>query len=214
MITIKTFEVNPFPVNCYVISDESNECCIIDCGCFYEQEWNRIQRYITEKGLTPVHLLNTHMHFDHIMGNGFAARDYKLCTEGSYADYDLYTNPKRQLSEFMITLNDAPLLPPMGRTLNGGDCIHFGSHTMTVLATPGHSKGGLCYYIAEEDILFSGDTLFCGTIGRTDLSGGDFHEIIRSITEQLLTLPANTRVFPGHGPQTTIGTESASNAYL
>ena len=213
MINIKSFIANQLFTNCYVVSDETKETCIIDCGCYSETEWIPIREYIKNNDLKPVHLLCTHLHFDHIMGCGFAGNEYNLQTEGSLADMNLYNNLSGQLAQFGLSLPDLPALPVL-KNVAGIGPIEFGNHQFTVIATPGHSRGGLCFYCEEENVLFSGDTLFQSSIGRTDLEGGDYEQIIRSITEKLLVLPAKTQVFPGHGPSTTIDYETKFNPYI
>lgn len=213
MCEIKTFHVNPLMENCYIISDDSHEACIIDPGCMYETEWTAIKRYIDDKGLKLVHMLCTHLHFDHIMGCGFVHRDYQLDIEGSMDDLTQYQQLRVYMNAFDLNPSSIPTPPPV-HDISHQSAIMFGTHSFTILRTPGHTPGGLCYYCPEEDLLFSGDTLFQGSVGRTDLPGGNTEDIIRSIRDQLFTLPDTTQVFTGHGPSTTIEYERRYNPYI
>lgn len=213
MIDIKSFQCNPLMVNNYIISDDTKEACLIDCGCFNEGEWNHIKSYIDKKGLKLTHLLCTHLHFDHIMGCGFVYRDFGLNIEGSIIDQDQYNNLYSYIEAF--GLNHSQILPPPPiADISSKEAINYGHHQLQIIQTPGHSPGGLCFYDSEEQILFAGDTLFCGSIGRTDLPKGNFQDIILSITQKLLTLPSTTHVLTGHGPATTIEYEQKYNEYL
>lgn len=213
MLTVKVFQVNPIMENCYVVSDETNEACIIDCGCCNESEWNEINTYIISNNLKPVHLLCTHCHFDHIWGCGFASRDYNLKAEGSMTDFELYNGLNPQFNMFGLPSPTTPAMPPL-KDITDSTPITFGSHHFDVIATPGHTQGGICLYCEAEATLFSGDTLFQGSIGRTDLPGGNYNTIIKSVTENLLTLPEDTKVYTGHGPSTTIGYEKRFNPFI
>lgn len=215
MLKIEQFPVNPLEENCYVVYDETSEACIIDCGCFGQKEWNRIHIFITSNHLKVVHLLNTHGHFDHILGEGFAYRDLQIRPKGSEADSKLYIEIENQLEMFMLPKDmGVPPLPPMEGYLKEGDTISFGTHSMTVLETPGHTPGGLCFYCEAEKAIFVGDTLFQLSVGRTDFPGGSQEQIIESISGKILTLPADTKIYSGHGPSTTVGFESKNNPFL
>jgi len=218
MLQIKLFTVNPIQENTYVVSDETKEAVIIDCGCFTEREWKTVKDYIEDQHLRPVHLLNTHLHFDHCLGNRFAVRDYHLLAEAAMADYDLYSGMQAQAAMFMgnyyASHIDTDFTAQLAPALKEGDTIRFGSHTLTVIATPGHTPGGICFYCQAENVLFSGDSLFSGSIGRTDLPGGSFRDLITSISSKLLILSPSTTVYSGHGPATTIDDEIKCNPYL
>ncbi len=217
-MTVRTFTTNPIQENTYVVSDATHEAAIIDCGCFTEQEWAEVHQYLESEQLKPVHLLNTHLHFDHSLGNSFVIRDYGLRPEASADDDDLYSHMRQQVAMFLgqacaQALDEsftALLAPP----LTDGQLVSVGGLRLQVIATPGHTAGGLCFYCEAEHALFSGDTLFRGSMGRTDLPGGNGHDLVNSILDRLFTLPPDTTVYPGHGPQTTIGRELRSNPYL
>lgn len=215
---IQQFTVGPIEENTYVISDDSHEAAIIDCGCFSESEWHSIKTYIDTNELKVTHLLNTHLHFDHTLGNSFALRDFRLRAEASAADNYLYEGMFEQmaglLGERFACKFDLSFAQTPYKLLADGDKIHFGNTTLEVIATPGHTPGGLCFYDKVDGILFSGDSLFQGSIGRTDLKGGNFQSLIRSLTQRILTLPPDTVVYSGHGPATTIEHEMNYNPYL
>ena len=213
MLNIKTFQVNPLMVNCYVVSDDTLEACIIDPGCMVETEWTAIRNYIEGRQLKLVHMLCTHLHFDHIMGCGFVYRDYRLNIEGSIADQQQYEQLRIYMNAFDLDSTSIPPQPPV-HDITNLPSIQFGTHTLTILHTPGHTPGGLCFYCADEDVLWAGDTLFQGSVGRTDLPGGDPDAIIRSISDVLFTLPDTTQVFTGHGPSTTIEYERRYNPFV
>lgn len=214
MLTIKTLPVNMLQENCYIVSDETGECVIIDCGAQYQQEYKAIEQYISSNHLKPVHLLNTHLHFDHVMGNPFILRTYQLNTEASTRDQFLYDNVSGQFRMFMGMnyTEDFPCI--IAKNLDEGDTLCFGSHTFSIIATPGHTPGGICFYCAEENVIFSGDSLFRFSIGRTDLEGGSTSQLIQALSQKVLTLPPETVVYPGHGPATSVGEEQMNNPYL
>lgn len=211
---VKIFAVNPLEVNCYVVSDDTKEAVIIDCGCFHPDEWVEIKNYIVKEQLKVVHLLNTHLHFDHIMGVPMVYNDLGLAPEANKNDLSIYNNVEKQISTFINMNVDHIEMPPLGRELKDGDTIEFGTHSFMVIQTQGHTKGGVCFYCKEENALFTGDTLFQCSIGRTDLEGGCYEDIIQSVKERLLVLPPETKVYPGHGPSSSIEFERKYNPYL
>ena len=212
MLTIQRFECNMLQENCYIISDETKECVICDCGAYYPAERAAIVDYIRDNGLTPVHLLSTHGHIDHNFGNNTIFDEFGLKAEVHKEDQHLMDMLAEQAETLVgITLDYA--MPPVGKYFGDGDEITFGSHRLKVIETPGHSKGSVFFYCPEEAIALSGDTLFRNSIGRTDYLGGSMFQIIQSL-RMICQLPDNTVVYPGHGPQTTIGTELSSNPYL
>lgn len=211
-MTIQRFECNMLQENCYIISDETKECVICDCGAYYPAERAAIVDYIRDNGLTPVHLLSTHGHIDHNFGNNTIFDEFGLKPEVHKEDQHLMDMLAVQAETLVgITLDYA--MPPVGKYFGDGDEITFGSHRLKVIETPGHSKGSVFFYCPEEAIALSGDTLFRNSIGRTDYLGGSMFQIIQSL-RMICQLPDNTVVYPGHGPQTTIGTELSSNPYL
>ena len=212
-MNIKTFEVNPLGVNCYVLNDETKEAVIIDCGCSDEYEWTDIRKYIATEGLQVKHLLNTHLHFDHVWGNAFVYRDLGLRPVANYDDLHIYENMDEHILSVVGIGIPHPPIPPLGTSLLDGSEVSFGNTTLKVIATPGHSRGCICFYSQTDGVLFSGDTLFCGSCGRTDLEGGNYQDIMQSL-KKLATLPDETKVYCGHGPSTTIGREKTYNLYM
>lgn len=211
-MTIKTFQVNPLGVNCYVVSDEG-EAAIIDCGCFEEREWKSIMAYIEQEGLTVKLILLTHAHFDHVYGLRFVERDLNMQPMLHSLDVYQYEHSLDMLVQFMGVRLPGKL-PTIGQLLKDGDELTLGSKTISVIHTPGHTPGGVCYYFEKDGILFSGDTLFMGSVGRADFPGGDMQTEIDSVRERLMTLPDSVRVLPGHGPGTTIEYERENNMYV
>ncbi|MBR6593194.1 MAG: MBL fold metallo-hydrolase [Prevotella sp.] len=213
MLNIKTFVFNPFQENTYVVSDDRNEAVIIDCGAFFNEERKELTDYIDKNNLKVVHLLSTHGHIDHNFGNNTIADYYNVRPEVHKADAGLM----RRLSEQALAFCNFHLeydMPEVSDYLNDGDIIRFGNHEIKVIHTPGHSPGSTVLYIADEDVAFSGDTLFMMSIGRTDLEGGSFSDIQKSLLRMIKELPDNTKVFPGHGPQTSIAKEKLHNPYI
>lgn len=212
MFKVQRFECNMLQENCYVVSDETRECVIIDCGAFYPDEKKEILEYIRDNNLTPKHLLATHGHLDHNFGNQFILDEFGLKVEIHRDDEDFITHSEEQAEKFFGLMSFGKL-PEVGRLLTGSDTIHFGNHRFSIIETPGHSRGGIFFYCKEESVCFSGDSLFRGSIGRTDLNGGSMFMLIQSL-RSISQLPDDTIVLPGHGPQTTIGTEVATNPFL
>ncbi len=213
MLTIKTLVMNMICENCYIVNDESHEAVIIDCGAYSPQDKQLVTTYIERAQLQVKHHLCTHTHFDHTFGCSFIAQEYGIAPEFHSADAPLYHTMKEQTINFLgIPYEDD--MPCAIRLLENGEEISFGTHRLKVIHTPGHTPGGVSFYCEEEKILFSGDSLFHLSIGRTDLPGGNHNALIKSLTEKILTLPSDTKVYPGHGEPTTIDTERNCNPYL
>lgn len=159
---IKKFEFNMFPVNCYVLSDETKEAVIIDAGCFYEEEKQALKRYIDSNSLTVKHLLNTHLHLDHIFGNPFLLQEYGLKAEANQADEFWLEQAPAQSRMFGFQLPEAPV--PLGKYIFDGDIITFGNTQLEAIHVPGHSPGSIVFYCKEAHCIFSGDVLFQGSI--------------------------------------------------
>lgn len=212
MITIKKFECNMLDTNCYVVSDSSKECVIIDCGAWYDAERQAIVNFIDNEGLKPVRLIATHGHLDHNFGNNTICEHYGLQPEVSEEDRTLMEGMKQQAREMFGMTIDYDF-PETDHWLKDGESILFGSHKLVVIATPGHSPGCVCLYEPNDHVLFTGDTLFKMSVGRTDLWGGNYHQLVLSM-DRLKVLPDDTRILPGHGPQSTIGEEKRYNPYM
>jgi glyoxylase-like metal-dependent hydrolase (beta-lactamase superfamily II) len=212
MLNIQRFVCNMLQENCYVVSDETKECVIVDCGVYYQEERKALVNYIRDNGLVPKHLIATHGHLDHNFGNNTIYEEFGLKVELHHADEDMLQNQDKDVTSFYGLTIDYEM-PPIGKLLTAEDTIEFGSHRFTIIETPGHSKGSVFFYCEEENIAFSGDTLFHYSVGRTDLKGGSMFMLIQSL-RMICQLPDKTTVFPGHGEKTTIGVELAGNPYL
>lgn len=209
---IKRFEFNMFPANTYVLWDETKEAVIIDPGCFYEEEKQKLKNYILDNELTIKHLLNTHLHLDHIFGNPFVKKEFNVGPSANKADEFWLEEAPKQSRLFGFELKEQPI--PIEHYLYDGDQITFGQNKLEVIHVPGHSPGSLVFYNKKEHCLFSGDVLFQGSVGRADLTGGHFDELIEHICSRLFVLPDQTLVYPGHGPSTTIGNEKKNNPFF
>lgn len=210
---IKKFEVNPVQENCYVVSDETKEAAVIDCGALFEEERKAVVNYIEENGLTLRHVLCTHGHFDHIFGVDTLFEEFGIRPRLHAADHRLYDGMKQQVQAFFGANYDRNM-PPLGDDLSDGELITLGNTQLKVLHTPGHSPGSVVFYCESEKILFAGDTLFRMSVGRTDLEGGSWQQLLHSLQHVLAPLPADVKVFTGHGPATTIGDEVCMNPYF
>ena len=213
MFNIKCFQCNLLSENTYVVSDETLECVIIDCGAYYEEERAAIRDYISSNGLKPVHLLATHGHFDHNYGIDTIYDTYGLQVEIAAEDAFLITDLPGQFKS-IVGVELKRTFPPVGRYFNDNEVIRFGNHELTILKTPGHTPGGVVFYCAEEHVAFSGDTLFKMSVGRTDFDRGNYDDLMASLHNVVAKLPADTVVYSGHGPKTTIGEELRYNPYL
>ena len=212
MLKIERFICNPIRENTYVVSDETNECVIVDCGVYFPEERKAVVSYIRDNKLTPKHLIATHGHIDHNFGNNTIFDEFGLKVEAHVDEKPLMESLPEQAEQFChIELEYE--MPAVGRYLSASDVIQFGNHTFTILETPGHSPGGVFYYCKEENVAFSGDTLFQHSVGRTDLQGGSMFLLIQSL-RTISQLPDQTKILPGHGEATTIGEEETSNPYL
>ena len=196
-----------------MVSDETLDCVIIDCGAYYEEERKAITDYITGNGLRPLHLLATHGHWDHNLGNDTIFSTFGLKVEAAAEDEFLITDIPRNFQSII----GAPLrreYPAVGRFFDKDEVIMFGTHELRVLKTPGHSPGSVVFYCDQEHIAFTGDTLFKMSVGRTDFEGGSYEALMSSLTNVIAKLPRETVVLPGHGPTSTIGEELLYNPYL
>ncbi len=211
MISIKRFEFNPFRENTYVISDDTGECLIMDPGCQEPEEQDLLLAYFEENDLKPVKIVNTHCHIDHILGTAFLHDQLKLPFLIHPLEKPLLTASIAQGEFFGLEVQ-----PPPEPTdyLNEGDTVTFGKSMFEVIHIPGHSPGGIVLLNKEQQCMFTGDVLFQGSIGRTDLPGGDYDSLVNSIRQKLLLLDPEIRVYPGHGPDTTIGIENQSNPFF
>jgi glyoxylase-like metal-dependent hydrolase (beta-lactamase superfamily II) len=211
---LKHFVVNPFGVNAFVLSNEAGEAILIDPSVSREAERKALADYISSNNLKVVRLLNTHLHLDHVLGNAFVERTYGVKPEAHEEDAFLLDLQEEQSQMFGLPVEETS--PALGDYLAEGDVVEILGISLKVLHIAGHSPGGLAFYCENPGevngkkappLLFSGDILFAGSMGRSDLFGGDEETLVSGIKSKLMTLPAETLVFPGHGPSTTIGDE-------
>jgi glyoxylase-like metal-dependent hydrolase (beta-lactamase superfamily II) len=210
MLKIESFVFNPLEENTFVLYDETKECVIVDPGCYDQAERYELSQFISDNELNVKLLLNTHCHVDHVLGNYFVKEKYKVkllinpievallkAVEAYAPSYGIY--------QYQPTTADG--------FLNEGDVVSFGNQSLKVLFVPGHSPGHIAFFHEASEVLIGGDVLFYNSIGRTDLPGGNHETLINSIHQKLFTLPDTTTVFPGHGPETTIGFEKKTNPF-
>ncbi|GAC1312406.1 MAG: MBL fold metallo-hydrolase [Mucilaginibacter sp.] len=211
MASIQYFENNPYQENTYVLYDESGECAIIDPGMYSAAEQNVVVSFIRDKNLKPVLLLNTHCHIDHVLGNKFVFDQYGLKPQFNQGELPVLEAVVAYAPMMGIRYDVSPLpdeyLPETGS-------VRFGNTTLELIFAPGHSPAHVCFYDKKDNILVGGDVLFRGSVGRTDLPGGNHNLLIKNIEEKLFTLPGNCTVYPGHGPETTIAYEKQTNPFF
>ncbi len=211
MIRIQSFSFNPFQVNSFILYDESSECIIIDASCYQEEEFATLYDFIERNTLKPVALLNTHGHVDHITGTLRVCEKYGIGLHMHEADQFLLEKAPVYGMAFGFRVE----APPMPKTLiQDGEVFKFGNSEITAFHAPGHSPGSLVYYSRDSGFLIAGDVLFSGSIGRTDLPGGNYNQLIDSIQSKIMILPRETTVYPGHGNATTVGEEMDHNPFL
>ncbi len=213
-MNINTFEFNLFGVHTYVVWDPaSREAAIIDPGMENPMEQETLDDFIDVNRLRPVHLINTHLHIDHTLGNDYVTDRYGLAVEAHPAD-DFLGKARREQAQMFHLRIPAPKPLDINVRLDEGDRITIGKDYLEVISVPGHSPGSIALYSPTDHFLIAGDILFRGSIGRTDLPGGDHRALIEGIRSKLMELPDDTIVYPGHGPTTTIGYERRGNPYL
>ncbi|MEJ5316478.1 MAG: MBL fold metallo-hydrolase [Tenuifilum sp.] len=211
MIAIKQFVFNPFQENTYVLYQPQGEAIVVDAGCSTESEFQELLDFVNSQNLTVKCLINTHCHIDHILGIDKLKKQFGVKAYAHFDDFPLLQMAPAHAMMFGLYLETVPAID---ETLSHGDLIELNGDSLKVIHTPGHSRGGLCFYAEQERFILTGDTLFNLSIGRTDLAGGNYETLIKSIREQLMVLPDDVIVYPGHGNSTTIGIEKASNPFL
>jgi hydroxyacylglutathione hydrolase len=213
MIKLKRFTFNPFSENTYIVWDESSkDSVIIDPGCYNNKEETELADFISGNGLTVKYLINTHCHIDHILGNKFIQQKYSPICFIPETEVELYENGQMQAEMFGVKYNSA--VTPT-EFLNEKTEIKLGQDTQMIpLLTPGHTVEEYCLYFPVDKFCITGDVLFKESIGRTDLWGGSYEQIISSIKNKLLTLPDDVKIYPGHGSSTTIYDEKKFNPFI
>ncbi len=213
MLKVAKFGFYMFGINTYLVYDpEEKECAVIDPGMSQQSEFDAIGKFIDREGLKVTHLINTHLHIDHAISDNWVKGEYGVPVEANIADAPLGKYILQQAQSFGI--NGEFKAVEIEHALKDGDVIKIGRGELKVLHVPGHSPGSICLYDKEDGFVIVGDALFEGSIGRTDLPGGDHRQLIDAIKNKLLTLPDDTLVFPGHGNATSIGQERDTNPYL
>lgn len=211
-MNIKSFTFNTFEENTYILSDETRECVIIDPGCYSNNEQITLSEFISSKSLMPVKLINTHCHIDHILGNKFVSNKWNLDLFINKLDIEILKGAPSIAK--MYGFEHYKPSPAPKHFLQHGETICFGNTKLEILSTPGHAPGHICLYNEEADILIAGDLIFKGSVGRTDLPGGNHKTLMESIEFILKRLPEKTQVYCGHGPSTSLEFEKENNPFL
>jgi len=198
-------------VNSYILFDETRECIVVDAACYDDSEKKEFTEYIEQNQLKIVRHINTHCHIDHILGNNFVVNKFHIYPEYHKDGLPFFSTAKGIGMTFGY---DIDIAPDAKDYLKEGDEVKFGNSHLKVFYTPGHAEGSICLYCEKQGFVITGDVLFKDTIGRTDLPGSDFNKLMESIKKKLFTLPDDTVVYPGHGPETTIGYEKMNNPFI
>lgn len=210
---VKSFVYNMFGVNTFVVwNEQTKDAAIIDPGMISNDDFKQVESFIEENDLNVVHLVNTHLHIDHTLGNKYISERYGLGVEACPLDKYLGDNIQTQARMFGLACRCEDVV--ISHELNDGSKIELGDDFLVALHVPGHSPGSIALYSESAGFVIAGDVLFESSIGRTDLVGGSYEQLVDSITTKLLTLPDSTIVYPGHGPTTTIGAEKRYNPYI
>ena len=212
MITVKTFVFNVFSENTYLLYDETKEAVLIDCGCMLATEEKMLAEFVSQNTLQIKRLLCTHLHFDHVLGNNFVYQTYGIKPEAHRKDAKMLPSIKEQTKSMKVHLPVSFI--DVNDYLVGNDVIRFGDSELVTMLVPGHSPGSLAFYSQKDGIIIVGDTLFNGSIGRTDLWKGNHDMLVAAIKDKILHLPDETIVYPGHGPSTTVIQEKIHNPFL
>jgi hydroxyacylglutathione hydrolase len=206
---IKKFTFNPFQENTFVLSDDKKNAVIIDPGCYEREEEIELQSYIEDNDLKVIALLNTHAHVDHVLGNQFVLKNYKIPFYLHQADVPILLSVESYAH--LYGMGNYKASPEPTNILKGGEMLTFGEMEMKVFHTPGHCPGHVVFYLEKEKVVVNGDVLFKGSFGRTDLPGGSMEVLKKSILDIMFKLPEETTVLSGHGEETTIGDEKKTN---
>lgn len=212
MIEIVKFTFNPFQENSYLILGKNKSCIVIDPGCSDSHEETILKNYIEKNGLKPSRLLNTHCHLDHIAGNEFIRANYGLRLEAHRNE--IATLNMAPMSAQLYGLGHMKTSPPIEVFIDEADQIEINGDFLDILFVPGHAPGHLAFVHHASKSVINGDVLFYGSIGRTDLPGGNHQQLLKSIEEKMFTLPDDYTIYCGHGPETTVGFEKKHNPFF
>lgn len=211
MLTVKVFTFNPVQENSYLLYNEAGECILVDPGCYFPEEEAELADFVKEKGLKPLLLLNTHCHFDHVFGNRFVHTTWGLEPWIHPLEKPLLERADQAALRWQLPFENyqGPV-----HLLEDDSTLTFGEDELKVIWMPGHSPGSVGFYHAQQQFIIAGDVLFRGSIGRTDLPGGEHETLLKSIQTRMYQLPDETVVYPGHGPATRVYTEKKSNPFV
>ena len=210
-MTLHHLVFNPYEVNTFIVAADDGQCAIVDPACCSPDEQAALKKFIADQGLRPIWLVNTHGHFDHVIGNAFVSQTWPVKTAAHRGDLFLMENAYRQGEIFGFSVEQPPTPSVF---LDEGDSVEFGDVSLRIRHIPGHSPGSIILYSSGQNRVIVGDVMFKGSIGRTDLPGGNYDLLIAGIEEKLMTLPPDTKVYTGHGPDTSIGRERKYNPFL
>lgn len=211
MLKIKKFTFNPFQENTYVLINELKECIIVDPGCFSREEEAQLSKFIEKENLTPIKVINTHAHIDHVLGNNFVCTKYKINLSLFKSDYNMLEMAERSATMYGVPYTPSP---EPSEFLQDGESLQFGEVEFEFIHVPGHAPDHIVLFSKNSKVLIGGDVLFKGSIGRTDLPGGNHDELINNIRKKVFTLPSDTIVYSGHGAETTVGEEKDTNPFF
>ncbi|MDP2175797.1 MAG: MBL fold metallo-hydrolase [Bacteroidota bacterium] len=211
MLKIQSFTFNPFQENTYILYNDQKECVIIDPGMYTASEQIQLDAFIKENQLKPIQLINTHCHIDHIFGNNYCVNKYQLELFIHKNEIPVLESGLQTAKMYGLNYDESPMATQF---IDESNVIKIGNETLSIIFTPGHSPGSLSFYSQSNQFVIVGDALFFQSIGRTDLPGGDYDTLIESIQNQLMVLPNETKVYSGHGSETTIGHEKLYNPFL
>ena len=211
MLHLKSFTFNPFQQNTFLLYDDEGSAFFIDAGNSTSSENSELKDFVGQKKLKPERLLLTHAHIDHIMGVKYIHEEFGLLPEVHKSELFFFDQMMPTAKMYGVNCEQAPAPE---KYLDDGQIIRLGAYEFECLLAPGHSPGSICFYNASNKLLIGGDVLFNGSIGRTDLPLGNHRQLLDSITNRLMHLPGDTKVYCGHGPATSIGHERQNNPFL
>ncbi len=208
---IKKFTFNPFQENTYILYNKNKDAIIVDPGCFDQSEENELLKFVEENGLIPIRVINTHAHIDHVLGNQFVVNQFNIELSLFQSEYPMLEMAKTSAELYGVPYKESP---EPHSFLKEGDQLVFGETTLKILFVPGHAPDHIVLLNEKDKTLIGGDVLFKGSIGRTDLPGGNHEQLLKNIKEKIFTLDESITVYSGHGEETTIGFEKRNNPFF